>query len=165
MICYRRDALLAIFTTRCEKDCLNNLFGNNYCRYFNYLKPSTALCMARTSDLQNFNSGPSAVRGLPMAAMLVWGDHLWQPYSVWGNRLWEDHQWHDRTFLATSRVMTRLEQMPCVISGKWHISSHGNNNSHSIFLNFTCKNLRVTMYGVPVYHVCVHEVIIELYRI
>ena len=41
--------------------------------------------MARTSDSQDFNRGPSVVRGTTyMAAMHGPGDHLWQPNSVRG---------------------------------------------------------------------------------
>ena len=82
-------------------DCLNDLLGDNYYRYLynpflqssiNYLKPSTALCMARTSDLQDFNRGTiCGQEGLSMAAMLGPGDHLWKPRLVQGDYLWQPH--------------------------------------------------------------------------
>ena len=69
---------------------------------------------------------------------------------------------HDMgTFTAKSHVMTYVSWTNATYHfGKWHVSSRGNNNSHSNFLNFTCKNLWLTMHGVP----CMCEVIIELYR-
>ena len=68
---------------------------------------------------------------------------------------------HDKgTSMAMSCVMTCFEQMPCVISGS-DMSHLMEIITHMVFLNFTCRNLRETMHGVP--RMC--EVIIELYHI
>ena len=45
--------------------------------------------MARTSDLQDFNTETIfGQEGPPMAVMLGLGDHLWKPHSVRSDRLW-----------------------------------------------------------------------------
>ena len=85
-----RDALLAIFTT----DCLNDLSGTitaDICTIhafdlvaINYLKPSTTLCMAHTSELQDFNR----------ETICGQGDYLWQTCLVQGTTLGpEDRLW------------------------------------------------------------------------
>ena len=89
-----RDALLAIdpFMTRCEKDCLNDLFRDNYYRYctihafnlvaINYLKPSTALSMPRTSDLQDFNRETICGQGGTTI-----GSHAWSRGTICGSHI------------------------------------------------------------------------------
>ena len=64
------------------------------------------------------------------------------------------------TATATSREMTRFEQMPRVVSGIDTSRLVEIIITHRIFLYFTCENMRGTMHGVP--RVC--EVIIELYH-
>ena len=60
--------------------------------------------MARTSDLQDLTGDHLWSGGLPMAAMLGLGDHLWQPHSVQGTDygIMGDHRWHDRPIRNSS---------------------------------------------------------------
>ena len=95
-------------TTRREKNCLNDLFRNNYCRYLynrclwssiKFLKPSTADYAWHVQDL---NKDYLWLRGLLMAAMLGPGGPsvaailgLWEP-TMGGPSM----AWHTMTYLV-----------------------------------------------------------------
>ena len=119
---YLDDALLVIFTTHREKDCLNDLFRDNYCinlynpclqSSIDYLKPFAVLYAWHVQVIYKILTGePSVVRGDYMAAMLGPGDHLWQPHSVWG-----DHQWHDRSHILLRKMLTNKIARTKIILG------------------------------------------------
>ena len=106
MICCRSDSIVEVpylqFSQHAVKRiCLNDLFRDNYCNpclqsSINYLNPSTALCMARTSNLQDFNRGTTC------------GSHTWSEGTICGSHTWSGvpyHRWHDRTLIIQMAVI------------------------------------------------------------
>ena len=70
-----------------------------------------------------------------------------ETYNQWLS--WNlDYPWYGNFHGHVSCKETSRTNTMCHF-GKWHVSSRGNNNSHSNFLNFTHENLWVTMHGVP----------------
>ena len=61
----------------------------------NYLKPSTALYMAHISELQDFDRGPSVVRGTSYDSHAWSGGPSVAATLSSGDRLCRDHRWHD----------------------------------------------------------------------
>ena len=62
--------------------------------------------MARTSDLQDFNKGPSVVKGTTYGSHARSGEPSVAATLGPEDQLWGDHRWHDR--LCETRPRTAL---------------------------------------------------------